>query len=398
MRFFKLAWGFFRQYGSDIKYLILLPLIPVVALLALQPIIKFVYEETAAANSFQIAVVNGSGSQLVNMAVSAVMQSDSISGNLKIIKVSEAEAKEGIESGEITAAILLPPDFIERMEQGEEHSITVLTSGSRPMEAALFKQSMQSTEGMMTAVQNTLYMISKYSGQISEDLFERSMITLIFQTLGRDKIYEVETLSAFGEQNALIYYGQAVLLVFLSFISSLYCVFANSDVQWKRISRRMRSLGSGITGLWTAQGAGAGLLLFFQAILPFILLTTMAGSFSMLNFLTGMAALLFICLAMGLLSMAAVLAFGKNSAAAGFLLGAHCLSILLSGIILPPGLVGKISGAVRIFSPHHYWFRALQLSFGGAAGSGVGAVLILLPVMTILLIGGMLYAGRDKLF
>ena len=373
-----------RGYAAELKYFIPLLLLPLLLIPVIEPIRAFVRGERSP-GSFEISVVDGSESGTVGMALSLVLKSASLGQNITVRTDTEEEARKRIQNNETAAAILIPQDFVSAVEEGKPNPITVLVNQNQPLAAGLLRSGLNSAGEMMGDVQNVLYMLSKYTGSLPEarSIFDESMMTLILTALGRDALYQTETLLPFGNTNPLSYYGTTVLLVFLCVVS-LYPMIRETPEE--QDARRIRESLSKTKHWQFAAGEGTafGLFLFLLALPAASLLLFLSDLSPMGPF---WPVLLLICLGMGCIGSLMGRCFPKNGK--WLLSGFYGISLLLSGVILPPAFLGLGQWTAKATLPRH-WSRCLLATDAASLlkeNTGSLLLLCLLPPLCTLIMG-----------
>ena len=392
-----------KSFSADIKFLIILPMLPLLIILSLGPLLRFAGEESASSAGFSILIADQSDSGTVQMAVSAIMGSRSLSGDIEIIQGSEEEAYSMAKTDRIAAAVIIPADFISSVQAGNPSAIKILLNSRQPMQASLMTEGIKNAARMMGDVQNALYMISSYTRNVdgisSDQVFGQSMMSLILSTLARDSLYVTETVSAFPDSSPIFHYGTAALIIFLCFSSFLQLV-KHSPSERLGIRRRLRLSGTAALLCPAAEGTAMGILLFLQGLIPCLCLLYVSGVFSSpspgQNLLI-LPALLLVCIGIGF--CACLWDCFKKPWSYLFMGGFYLISILLSGILIPPSFSGGL-GILRHFMLPKHWSNILTAAaYSAAPGNSLllsYGIALLFPAVCLLVNGGLLH-GRKEL-
>ena len=386
-----------KSYSADLKFFIILPLIPILVLLSLSPLLRFVREESASTTAFSVAVSDESESGLVSLAVSSIAQSNSLGKNINVLQVPRKKAEEKLLANEIAAAIIIPESFVESAQSGKAEALEILLNENQPFQTMLMREGLKSAGNMMGDVQNALYMIGEYTrnaeGIDSDAVFGDSMMVLIMDALSRDDMYKLSSMSPFGESDPVLYYGTSVLLVFLCF-SSIYQLFKRPEEQREVLLRRKRLSPVNNWIFPLAEGLALGILLWLQGILPLACLTALAGKLG-LSSAGAFAVLLLVCLGIGCFVCLVQMCFKHTVNAALVSGGFYTAEILLSGIIIPPAFLGGgYLGVFRNLTIPKFWSQSLLAAVSGTGAGSAAAAVLIFPAICIMLMGGMRYVKK----
>lgn len=302
-----------------------------------------------------LAVSSPNDDGTLEMVEQAVEKMRDISRYCTLRVMDNAEARQALARGEVTALLELPEDFVGGILNGTNPDVRLIVDEDRPLEALLTQWVGQSAVDLLSAVQAGIYAtIDSYDAAPVDGLSRGEMIgainlRYINWALNRQDLYEELEVTATEVLPVELHYSLSLFVwLVLALSPMLYPVFAPQRLAARQ---RLRCIGVG-----SLPGYGADLLACFALLLTLLTLpAAMLLDWRLLPALGVAAALAavatvlgsFLCLATGSAARCGSLVF---------LLGLAALA--LAGGILPPVLLPQSIRQLSWLSPVT-WLREL---------------------------------------
>ena len=263
----------------------------------------------------------------------------------KICAMDEGEALSALQTGEVTAVLALPENFIQGVMWGDNPDLRLIVAGDRPLESLLLLWVGQSASDILSAFQSGVYAVLDLYDQAPPPGLDRDQVLVdinlryITLALDRGSLFRTEELSATGALPISLHYTLALLAYFSLAAAPLFVpVYSGS---WLWFQRRLRAVGrSTLTGYLS--GVAAGTAVLFTLLAPGLLLAGNGNIPALLGAALGMA--VFSSLFCSLCCLAS-----NGTAGCGIISFVTALAALaLAGGIVPalllPGTVRRFSG------------------------------------------------------
>lgn len=158
--------------------------------------------------------------------------------------MTREEAQTALESGEVSAILLLPERFVDGILEGENPDVTLVVSPDRPLEALLTAWVGSSAADLLTASQRGIYAVLELApGENRDQMMLGINLEFIQRTLNRERLFKTRQLRVAGAMELGEYYGLSVLSLLALCLPPLFDpVFRGEDIRFRR---RLRSLGYG---------------------------------------------------------------------------------------------------------------------------------------------------------
>lgn len=365
-----------KIYLRDVKAWTVMLLAPVAIILLVSYGVAPSLESNLFVRPFTVAVVDQDDSFETRILVHHFTNTPAMEDLVTVKMTDYDQAMDLLEADEIAAAIIIPQGFVWNIERGRNLPITVIGSPHRPLQSSLIRQMMQSGADLVTAAQSGVITVLDYMAEAGASeaemnrWYKRTVADFSFQSLGRNRMLSVSTVSATGEVSAGQYYAVALATV-LSLFAGLAFLWPVREAE-RGLFLRYRAAGvstwsissARFLSMWVCQfiqlGAIFGLMLWIlpwkvseEPLLWLLMGLAMAGANAGVMLLvssmapTGRAA--------NLLGLLAVLAFG-----------------LVGGAILPPAYLPGAVAEMGWLSPVHW---GLQGAIGAVFTAEAGVVL-----------------------
>lgn len=295
-----------------------------------------------------------------------------------------------LKDGGVTAVLVLPENFVQGVQWGENPNVRLIVDKDHPLESMLTLWVGQSASELLAAVQSGIYtVLEAYEQAPPAGLSRKTVLTeinldYIQWTLNRQELFETKRLSLTGVLPIALHYTLSLFWFLLLSAAPLFVW--NFQGRWLAYQRRLRYAGRsplpGFFGSFLACAlAAAGLALpvllgVLHLPVPAALGTALTGAL----FFAAYAAL---C---GLLSHTAA-----GCGALSFLLSAAAL--FAGGGVIPPVL---LPGALRSLEPLSpiAWLRDLTARGLGYTGAYPSFWLLSAGTLALTVLSAWLYCGR----
>lgn len=201
---------------------ILIPTILLAGIVALFFLtIRGIDEDAADKKKVEIALVGDLSDPYLKLSIYALEHLDPIHYTVTFLPMSEKEAVQKLDRGQITAYAVIPEGLVESVMRGENKKITYVTAGgSAEMVSILIRELMESMSAILVETQNSVYGMQRFLRecgmedqlQQATDEFDLRYVNLF---LDRAAVCEVQEVGLANELSLQGYYVCAMLLLFL---------------------------------------------------------------------------------------------------------------------------------------------------------------------------------------
>ena len=209
-----------RLFLRDWKACVLLLVAPLVFIsffaYALSPYI----DKSSFVEPFPIAVVDKE--QTTQMRI-LINQLEDISIFSDIQRMDETKAVESLRSGEVGGVIIIPEDFTNSVSIGENKPVVVVGNGSKPLQAYIVKNIVQSAANLTSAAQSAISTIWYYDTQAGitwderDSRFNSAVMEYVLQALARTSVFSNAGTDVQNNVTPVEYFTAALIVVFMMF-------------------------------------------------------------------------------------------------------------------------------------------------------------------------------------
>lgn len=336
-----------------------------------------------------------SDNALTDMVVAYVQEIESVKELCSIERVSdEEEGLRLLQEGELAVLAVLPDDIVGEILTGSNAPVTVymgadnaLGNGSYAnVKSLLFQELADAAVGMLETAQAEIYAVPYILGgelfadvELVQSLYDDINRFNLITVTGREELFRTKTVSMTENDTYVIYYGSALLTLYLLFVGVfLRDFFCRSDL-WENILEKR----FGISRSWQVIcGFLAGLLpMAVTGFLPFVALVVpyVGGHFHVVPSWS-MACLMLLATVLGVMYFMLIyraLGEGRNA-----LLAIGILTVIqgyLSGCLVPSALLPDLVYGVGKYLPAAYVKSAFTVILSGDAqrlSSAVSGLLV----------------------
>lgn len=221
---------------------ILIPTILLAGIVALFFLtIRGIGEDAADKKKVEIALVGDVSDPYLKLSIYALEHLDPIHYTVIFLPMSEKEAVQKLDKGQITAYAVIPEGLVESVMRGENKKITYVTAGgSAEMVSILIRELMESMSAILVETQNSVYGMQRFLReygmedqlQQATDEFDLRYVNLF---LDRAEVCEVQEIGLANELSLQGYYVCGMLLLFLM-LWGIACspLFAKEDLTFQK--------------------------------------------------------------------------------------------------------------------------------------------------------------------
>lgn len=336
---------------------------------------------------------------MTNLAVSYVQNMESIQSICSLEAVTEQEGKQLLESGVLSALIVLPPDVMNEILSGSNTPATLYLppksadglsdGGLRAVGELLFEELAAAGMGMLATAQAEIYtaeaVFQELSAEVLQSLYDDINQFNLKTVTGREKLFQTKTLSLTENDTYVVYYGSAFLTVYGLLAGLFFGVFCKrSSLQQTMAVKR---IGVRYAAQFAARCQAGFLLMLLTLLLPFglliIILPRLDKVLTIHFTFSGMIALFFIILFLTVYFMMIYQLVEKRESALVVIGVSAVLQAYLSGCFIPSVLLPQVVAAIGKLLPAAMLKKGFTILLTGETQN-------LMDIVTGLLIWGLL--------
>lgn len=221
---------------------ILIPTILLAGIVALFFLtIRGIDEDAADKKIVEIALVGDLSDPYLKLSIYVLEHLDPIHYTVKFLPMSEKEAVQKLDRGQITAYAVIPEGLVESVMRGENKKITYVTAGgSAEMVSILIRELMESMSTILVETQNSVYGMQRFLREYGmEDQLQQATeefdLRYVNLFLDRAEVCEVQEVGLANELSLQGYYVCGMLLLFLM-LWGIACspLFAKEDLTFQK--------------------------------------------------------------------------------------------------------------------------------------------------------------------
>lgn len=325
----------------------------------------------------KVAMVIPEEQENVKMITQAVATMESVKSICEFVYVEEEEARELLSEGELQAAIVLPEDFYEDVNNGYNTPLTIYVAEDASLNQQVFQELLSDGVSLLqtseSGVYSMLYTGREYSAELSQreigDVVSKRYIEEVFY---RTRIFGKSVYSPLGEMDAYEYYFTAAVTVFLLMAGMNFNFLYRR--QTRAVEDKLQIAGVGPVRISLVKIAVMGNVLWLlgagiYAAACFIL-NQMGKSFLIFDAMT-LVYLIPQCLAIAAYFHMLYMLSGKSGQGAVVVFSANIFMILCSGAIVPVSYLPEIAGRIGTYLPLNFWNQYGAETFFGEMSTGL---------------------------
>lgn len=349
--------------------------------LCIAPAAQQLFSQGVSFSGITLAVTAPDGDPVPALLEAFLPDMQDVSQYCQVQAMNHSEAVQSLESGAVTAVLVLPEDFIGGILNGTNPDVELLVPSDRPLEALLTLWVGQSATDLLSNIQSAIYAVldmyleNPPAGLDYGQVVSQINLRYINWTLNRQDMFRVQKISVTGLLPIGLHYGLSLLcfllLAMAPFFHRIY------EQAWIVTQQRFLCAGKTSTVCWLSSFNACWLLLF--GILLAVTLLFGREGFFLCAVVCALCSLFCVAFA----SLCCLLAGNiGNCGILSSLLGLVLLG--LSGGILPPVMLPQAVRNCMELSPVS-WMRSL-LAFSIKQGNFETGALIALLACSALMI------------
>lgn len=335
--------------------------------------------------------------QLTALAVSYVQNIESVRSLCSLEPVGEQEGKQLLESGELSALIVLPEDVIGGILSGSNTPATLYLPGKQGKAATgglgaagsvLFEELVSTGMGMLGTAQAEIYasgaVLRELSAEYGAGMYGDDILQSMYDDINRfnlqtaarrEKLFRTRTLSLTENDTYAVYYGSAIFTVYAMAAGLFFGKFCKrSSLQQTMADRR---IGVRCAEQLAARCLAGSLLMLLVLLLP-ILILAVPGADSVLTIGITWQGIVSLMLIAGFMTIYFMAVFQIVERRESALVVTGILAVLqayLSGCLVPTVLLPKAAASVGGVLPAAMVKKGFTILFTGdtQSFSGVAA-------------------------
>ena len=213
-------------------------------------------------------------SKLTDMVVSYVQEIESVKALCSIERMSQEEGLSLLREGELAAFVALPDNIVEEIISGTNAPATVYMADDGAVKNLLFRELADAAVGMLQTAQAEIYAVSYVLDE--EAYADNAFVQKIYDDINRfnlgvaadrENLFKPKAVSVTGNDTYVIYYGSAILVIYLLLIGIFFGDFFCHSATWRNMLQKRLN----VSRPWqTVCGFLAGLLPMLPVtLLPF---------------------------------------------------------------------------------------------------------------------------------
>lgn len=338
---------------------------------------------------------------LTDMAVAYVQEMESVKALCTLERVSEEEGLALLQEGTLAALVVLPENVVEDIISGQNTPVTVYLSTGNVLDSGklgnlkslLFEELANAAVGMLETAQAEIYAVQYVIGDSSET--DQALVQKVYDDInrfnigaaaGRENLFRTKMVSVTENDTYVIYYGSALLAVYMLLAGLFFGGFFCHSELWRTILEKRL----GASRLWQVIcGFSAGLLpMAVTGLLPFAaLILPFVRERLHVELSFGVVGLMLLIMAFGVLYFMLIYRiFGEKRNA---LLAIGLLALIqayLSGCIVPSALLPDLAYNVGKYLPASFIKSAFTVVLSGDGQKFTFAALGLLAWSAVFLV------------
>ncbi|MBQ9764657.1 MAG: ABC transporter permease [Lachnospiraceae bacterium] len=349
---------------------------------------KLLYSNHNSVAKVKIALVTEDDNPLIDLALHYIGKMDSVEGICEFEVTTEEDAFNKLRNGELYSVVLLPPNFIDGIMNGDNIPAEVILHPDSGADSVLFETLASAAAYTLRTAQAGIYagidtyqfyeLNKKSVNRITNDLNE----IYIDMALRRSLMFEPESLSATGTLSIGTFFASSAFILLLLFSGIGCAAFYKSNTSF--LSKTIKRQGINYSAQIILQALAISVCYFVIFAIPYLLYSHFILYAELLTTIFIHLPILFILIFGICTFMLLLFRISKNPQTGTLLLFfVSVVLIFLSGGILPKAFLPLAIQKAMPFLPSTHW---LSLAFDLFSGSFTGSALILTLLISVLFI------------
>ena len=305
----------------------------------LGPVAESVLSQGIAFSGVKLAITAPEGDPVPEQLEQILPSMSDVRQYCQVEAMTQEEALNSLEQGEVTAILALPENFIQGIMNGSNPDVELIVRGDQPLEALLTFWIGQSASDMLAAFQSGIYAVLELyqenppAGVNYQQAVTQINLRYVTWMMNRQDMFRTQLVSATGHLPVGIHYALSLLSYLAMSLAPFFMVIY--DANWIGAQRRFRTVARGSIVFYGASFAAYWLIEFL--LLTAVQLILFQGRVDTILLSSGLCALF--CAAFG--SLCCLLT--SDTGSCGLLsFGSSLVFLTLSGGILPPVLMPAV--------------------------------------------------------
>lgn len=338
----------------------------------------------------KVGMVIDEEDEKVKMVTKVVSVMESVESICEFVYVDEEEAKDLLAKNELSAAIILPQDFYEDVDNGYNTPVKVYVSSQASLNQKVFQELLTDGVSLLRTSEAGVYSMLHVGKEYSAELSQRKIGDVISEiyieeAFYRGRVFASNVCSAFGEMDLHEYYFSAALTVFLLMTGLNYSFLYRKKT--RAVEEKLKISGVGPLKVSIIKVMIMGNLLWLLSVMFYGVTCWVSEKINVSLFWFDGQTLLYLipqCLAIAAYFHMLYVISGKNGQGAVIVFAVNIFMILCSGSVIPVAYLPEIAGKIGRYLPLSFWNQyAAQAVFGQ-----INAELLLVQVAIALLATG----------
>ena len=198
-------------------------------------------------DKISVGMVGTAHDRMLNLGISALKTLDSSNMSVELLQMEEKEARKSLESGEISAYIVFPDEFMENALSGQITPLQFVSAAGGENIISMVKDELTSAlaDILLTSEQGTFALddlLNEYGySDIAYDKMNELALNYITRIMDRAEVYTVEELGIAQGLSFSEYMMSGLSVVFLFFLTLPFVtVFVKEDPAIERLLKSKR--------------------------------------------------------------------------------------------------------------------------------------------------------------
>ena len=302
-----------------------------------------------------IGIVIPDGDPQTTSAARIVESMDSVKSICTFEYTDENSAEKGLSDGTLDGVIRFDSDMYESVTEGSPVTVTLQMRDDRDPRCVLFKDLISSGISFLHTSESAVYTILDVSREfrmkknVYDVQYDVSMKYLTY-ILNRGRLWDTETLSAFGHVDILEYYVFTGMILLMLLFGMSFSPFYDEDARKTDQALKARGVRGVDRSLARTAGVFCALFTLFLILLGAASLLLKNNMFSAVMVIAG----LLLCVSAAALIHFLFSVIPNRTAPAAYLLITLCM-FLLGGGLIPAAYLPKAARRFSRFLPFSLW-------------------------------------------
>lgn len=188
-------------------------------------------------------------SKLTDMVVSYVAEIESVKALCSIERMAQEDGLRLLREGELAAFVALPDNIVEEILSGSNAPATVYMADDGAVKNLLFRELADAAVGMLQTAQAEIYAVSYVLDDAGPE--DSALVQTLYDDINRfnlgvaadrENLFKLRTVSVTGNDTYVIYYGSALLTIYVLLVGIFFGDFFSHSAAWRNmLEKRLNS-------------------------------------------------------------------------------------------------------------------------------------------------------------